>query len=106
MSNLTKDSNFNIFNNNNNNTSSNSNTTSTTTTTATSNLNNIPLVQLTIAAKASSVAPTTLSIFQNVTNSKFLQDPIDKITKDLVSINTTNFNFTIPPEISVNLGYR
>lgn len=106
MSNLTKDSNFNIFNNNNNtNTSSNSNTTSTTTT-ATSNLNNIPLVQLTIAAKASSVAPTTLSIFQNVTNSKFLQDPIDKITKDLVSINTTNFNFTIPPEISVNLGYR
>lgn len=82
---------INLFNANNS--SSNSNTTTTTVTTASSNSNNIPLIQLPVAAKASSaVAPTTLAIFQNVTNSKFLSDPIDKITKELSSVHTTNSN--------------
>ena len=105
---------INLFNTNNS--LSNSNTTTTTVTTASSHSNNIPLVQLPVAAKASSaVPPTTLAIFQNVTNSKFLSEPIDKITKELSSVNTTNNNSsailtttTIPPTVSnlSTISYR
>ena len=82
-----------------------------------SNSNNIPLIQLPLVAKAaSSVAPTSLTLYQNVTNCKFVSDPIDKITKELSSANITNNNnlgniintITIPPVVSnlISIPYR
>lgn len=66
----------------------------TTSKTASSVSNNIPLVQLPVAAKAdAAVAPTSLAIFQNVTTN------IDLITGELESINTTN---PIPLTLSNN----